>query len=124
MTFWRKLRRYPPILCRLLARHRYGRILSDEEISVRAGLAVYEVAAIGAMTSWDDVPVGKIRSILIGMGIDLCNMTQMKRVESYLRAQARLAKLNRPNWRYLRRDTEWQRRWAPAMSRYLQSLKR
>lgn len=86
MTFWDYCDSFPPILCRLLARHRYGRPLTTEEIVRYSGVLSHAmVEAISESTSWRDVRLGDMRAFLKGCNLDFCDTTTMRRTFDWLR---------------------------------------
>jgi hypothetical protein len=121
MTFWIKAERYPPILCRLLARHTRGKPLTTEEITQRSGLPRMAVLTLSFSATWAGTDLPTMRKFLQGCGIDFCNRTQFKRRENYLALQARLAGKNCRNWAYLRASPEWGTFYEPMMRTYIQS---
>ena len=60
---WKVLKRFPPVLVRLLAREpvarKHVRALSDQEVAIRAEMPLKRISEISSMTSWDMVPVGE-----------------------------------------------------------------
>jgi hypothetical protein len=97
VTFWKRAQDFPPILCRLLARRKWGRPLTDTEIADRTDrivgppgilvvLAPIEVGKIALSTSWKGIDVYDMQAFLIGCNIDFCNAEQMKRIDSYIRS--------------------------------------
>ena len=114
MTFYQATNRYPPILCRLLARRKNGPPLTDKEIADRSGLTVFEVKTLSTLTRWDDVPVGTMWKFLVGCGTDFCKWADMKRIDAYRRS--------RPTWKYLRRSGRWLDYYEPLLKAYAASL--
>ncbi len=95
------LDRFPPVVLRLFARHKFGPPLTSREIAERAGLSEYKVVAISSLTSWDEVSVHDMRAFLQGCGIDFGWRT-MNRINSYLRSKT---KTGSP-WRHLRKTRD------------------
>lgn len=122
-SFWKRAETMPPTLCRLLARHRWGRPLTDIEICnapglIRNGVPILkltprEVFCLGESVTWRGVDIPTAHAFLIGCGIDFCNAKQMKRIDSYLRSK--------PNFKYLRTDKEWQSKWEPMIKRWMEN---
>lgn len=100
-TFWDKAERFPPVLVRLLARHRHGPPLTDHEISKATGLPPVQVQCISHCTSWHGIDLPTMRSFLMGCGVDFENVDQLERVDSYLRSKPA------PTWKYLRLSPNW-----------------
>lgn len=77
LTLNQKLRRFPPVACRLLARRRCrtgGFVpLTDAEIVSASHLRMADVKALSWETDWDNIPVGRMIAFMKGCGIDLEN---------------------------------------------------
>lgn len=112
-TFWQKTRRFPPALVRILARHRRGKLITDEVIAKRSLLTLNEVRLLGASMEWE-VTVGAMERYLQACEIDFENRKQMQRICAYLRKS--------PRWLHLRNDPEWKTRWLPIVIRISQHL--
>jgi DNA-binding Xre family transcriptional regulator len=70
-SFRERLNRFPPILCRLLARKKHGlSAMSMQDIAKRGGLAVSTVSKISMLDSWDSVTLRTIDKFCKGCGID------------------------------------------------------
>lgn len=83
-SIWTKLDRYPPVVVRLLAvRNRV--LLSDTEIATRAKLSMSDVRHLNHLTSWDEVPVSKMRAFTKACGVDFANPVQMRRLNQNFR---------------------------------------
>lgn len=115
IPFWTISNRYPPILCRLLARHPNSKPLTAEEIAARGRLSITEVNLISHQTDWAQVTLTSMRAFLNGCGIDFCKRADMHRVDSYIRAQ--------PTWKYLRTSGLWTSLYEPMLKKYAASLK-
>lgn len=102
---WSKLESYPPLFIRLMARKKYGRPLTTEEISQRSGLNPVEVEAISDMTSWDYLTIRQARQFMKGCQINIESTTDIKRVRDYLRHD--------PTFAYLRRSPLWDTYYKP-----------
>ena len=128
ITFWQRSKNYTPLLVRLLAKNTArsdcARPLTDHEIALRGGLQPFQVQSISWNTDWHGIDLPTMQRFLVGCGIDFCNRRQMNRVDTYCRRQITLARLNRPNWCYLRRSPLWKTLYAPMMKRHLESLAR
>lgn len=113
--FWRRVRRFSPILCRLLARHRYGPPLSTEEIVRRSGLSALIVAALSEAIDWTGVDLETFRRFTQACGVDPTNAQEMRRIESYLS--------KRPvRFKYLKKSPQWETLYKPLMLRWQQSI--
>lgn len=126
ITFWKRAQAFPPILVRLLAKHKQhgygGKPLTDAEIADASGLTQIQVAAISQGTNWTGIDLPTMRQFLTGCRLDFCDRVAMKRATEYCRVQARLAKQNRTTWTYLRISPLWKTLYAPMIQRYRQSL--
>ncbi len=100
----------PPILVRLLARYPHGRPFSDAEISERSGLNPIQVHAVSQCVTWEGVDVPTARKFLVGCGVDFCNRSDMKRIDTYVR--------KKPTWKYLRTSPDWKTVYEPMMKRW------
>jgi hypothetical protein len=117
-TFWEYAYSYPPCLVRLLARHPYGKPLTDAEICDSPGWTQYRfneflVHNLSRLTRWDDVSFYDMRRFLQGCKLDFCNPEQMRRVSDYLR--------KRPTFRYLRASPLWGSYYEPLMKTWRRS---
>lgn len=111
--FWTRLDRYPPVLCRLLAREKRGRPLTTVEIADTSGLPPAKVEAISASVSWDGVEVEDMRRFAQACGCDFDQQKDMRRVEDYLR--------KRPKFTYLKRSSQWKNYYYPLVLKWMQS---
>lgn len=114
-TFWKNAERFPPILVRLLARHKYGKPLSALEISEASlgSVTPAQVEAISQCTQWGSIRMVEAAGFMRGCGLDLCNRQQLKKAEAYLRKN--------PNFRYLRESQDWEAYYKPMMTRWASS---
>lgn len=100
-SIWTKLDRYPPVLVRLLARTRSGRIMSDDEILDRAatlGFTYLDKSAIVSLTyarSWDWASVREMREFCLSCGVDFANAAKMRSLNRYLRNHPKFAHVKR-----------------------------
>lgn len=123
MTFTQLAKKYPPILCRLLASGTglcNNRVLFNTEsiASFSKKLTVFEVQLMSNLTSWDDVPYSKMLAFLKGCNIDFTDWRRMNNVNTYLARQASGAS----PWSSLRRSGEWLTYYEPLLKRYAASL--
>lgn len=105
------IKSFPPILVRLLARHKGGGPLSDQGISMLCGLEIHLVRYISQQTSWESVNLVHAYDFCLGCMLSLDDAVAWRRVTDYLR--------KRPTFRYLRTSTEWQTLYAPMLKRWL-----
>lgn len=113
-TFWATADRFPPILCRLLARRPYGPPLTDAEIAAASGIPIVHVFAIGQSTTWHGIDLPTMRKFLTGCGMDFEDFNQISRARNYLR--------HKPSWKYLRVSPQWRTMYEPLMRKYRQSI--
>lgn len=73
MTYLEELDMFPPILCRILARHsgqgKYSVPMTIKEISDRSGLGLGRTKWISRLESWATVPVGDAEKFMEGCGV-------------------------------------------------------
>lgn len=115
-AFWRRVDRFSPILCRLLARERYGAPLTDAQIAERSGLTPHEVYTLSWSTTWRGVDIYTMRRFTEGCGLDLASPKRMKRTTNYLRSQ--------PTMKYLRRSPLWASQFKPMIEKWRESVTR
>ena len=116
MTFSAKLLRYPPILCRLLARDRH-RALTSAEIARRGDLSLVLVEAFSTATSWDDFHAKHITAFSSACGIDFDSRTSWNRVECYFRKNR-----GNPKFEYLTSAPNWKTYYLPLIIGWRKSL--
>lgn len=112
MKFWKKIERFPPVACRLLARKLYGRPLTSSEIAKASGLTVLRVEAISEQSSWAGIDVLELRAFTEACGIFLEDHGKMKRIEQYIARS--------PKFTYLRRSPLWQDYYKPLLNKWKQ----
>ena len=117
LTFEERLRRYPPCLCRLLAKKPWGPPLSSADIANGSGgpLTAAAVDDLARRTSWGDVPLGQMNAFLAGCGIDLEDRRCFDRIERLLRGTVRKGRRCPPSLLYLRRHPEWKSYYLPLL---------
>ena len=112
--FWKRVDDYPPVLCRLMAKHRPGPAMSTKEISKRSGLSEYEVLTLSEMTSWNGVYLTTFRKFTTACGVYFLDPPSMKYVRDYLR--------KRPvRFKYLKTTREWDGYYVPLIKKWRQS---
>ena len=100
LSFQEKLRRFPPIACRLLARRRTASgyvAVTDSEIASLSKLPMAEIKRLSWLGSWDGVNVSHVDAFARACGIDFNNRRNLWRHQLYLKAGA---------FRHLRSDAE------------------
>lgn len=105
MTLSDRLRAYPPVLCRLLAREGrrgHARALTTAEIAERSELlSETEVLLISTRTEWDHVAVADMLAFLHGCGIDLLKIEPQTDIMRKAAARGNIPA-------YLKRSPEWE----------------
>lgn len=101
-----------PLLCRLLARHKRGAALTDDEIASKGGnvLTSYEVASISQLLDWGQVPRSHQLAFLRGCNIDLYDRNSMHRLTAYM-------KMKRNRFKYLRKSPQFETVFKPLLKK-------
>lgn len=117
MTFTKRLQVFPPILCRLLARHKGGRPLTVEEICTAAApggspstLAVIIYNQFSQETDWLRITMQEGVHFLRGCGLSFDDAKAMRRADDYL--------AKTPNFEYLRKSPDWESYYKPLIVRW------
>lgn len=112
LTIQERLQRFPPIVCRLLARKRdkaRGIVpLTTAEIAQRAGLSVSTVASLAPLLSWDTVPATQAIAFAKGCGINLDDRDSLRHHSAYMKRLKGAP-------RYLMRSPDWATVYAPLI---------
>jgi len=114
----KKLERFPPLVCRLLARagpKNSQRPLTDAEISAVSGIPLAKVISMSWLTSWDDVTCKDMLDFSKGCGVDFSDAKIMRKHLKYLELASRFV--------YLRRNVGWHSRWCPMLDIYRDVLR-
>lgn len=74
--------RYPPVLCRMLAREPNRRRTTVGQLAARTNLSPRTVIRLSKRKSWDGVDVKVVSSFMAACGVDL---SHTKRIESYIK---------------------------------------
>lgn len=122
-SFFERAKRFPPILCRLLARRRHGAPLSTAEIASVSGLKPFLVEALSDAVDWSDVDIFVLQKFTHGCGIDFTDGHSMKRKLVYLRGKQQNSSRTPPSFAYLRRSPLWKSYYQPMIQRYFESLR-
>lgn len=104
--FFQRASDFRPTIVRLLARHKNGPPMTDEEIAERSGLLPAQVNDIAWSPEWR-TSLPAMQSFLHACEVNFESARQMNRVYYYLR--------NKPQFEYLMRHPDWKRRWLPMM---------
>ena len=120
LTLEKKLNRFPPCVCRMLARagssNRSIKLLEDEEIAKTSGLPIADVRSLTWAVSWDKVPTETMLLFSKACGVDFANGKNLAKHYRYLR-------LERP-FNYLRKHREWDSYWSKVFQHYAEELER
>jgi hypothetical protein len=87
----KRLNKFPPYLCRLVARTGKGkgcRALTLTEIAAASGLDVSTVARLSYRRKWDDEPLWVISQYAIGCGV---NLLHPRRHLDYLKRRKKIS---------------------------------
>jgi len=120
LTLEKKLTRFPPCVCRMLARHgesnRNMRLLEDAEISKESGLTLAEVRSLTWAVTWEGVQVGHMLAFSKACGVDFASGKNLAKHYRYL-------SLERP-FNYLRKHKDWEPYWSRVFQHYAEELER
>lgn len=120
MNIWTKLRKFPPVLIRLMAM-RDRRAMSDAEIVAFSdgNLDLSDVKRLSYLTSWDDVSIRDFRSFVMACNADIGDSTLFKTLNQRRRGKRPL------NWDHLRKHYQWQdfRQMIEVLAAYLERTK-
>lgn len=115
-----RLDRFPPLVCRLLARegesNRHIKPLTDDQIAERSGLSISRVKALSWLVDWKGVEVYEMLAFSKGCGVDLSDRSKLAKHLQYVRS-----KRNR-TWQYLKKHHEWDSRWSQMITLYQEHL--
>jgi hypothetical protein len=112
MKFWPQLDRFPPVLCRLLAKGQSGP-LTTAEIAEKSSLSLSMIEALSQMPNWDGVYLYTCKAFTAACGVDFDNLADMRRVRDYLR--------HRPTFQYLRVSPMWKNYYLPMLIIWLKT---
>jgi hypothetical protein len=124
MNFFQRTQSFPPILLRLLARHKGGKPLTTHEIADRSGtgigtdvcsintdvcnrLSPLEVMEFSKQTSWKGIGALEMFAFMRGCNLMLDDTATMRRTLDYLRKN--------PNFEYLRANPDWDSYYRPLL---------
>lgn len=103
-----------PMLCRLMARKRYGRPRSSKELSDLTGIALPVIEAYSWSASWNDIPIASGFKFARACGIDFASTRSMNRAYAYLNKN--------PTFKYLRQDPQWETYYKPLLLAWYSSF--
>ena len=112
MKFWERVNQYPPIACRIFARHKFGRPMSSKEIAVASGLTILRVEAISELTSWKGVDVLEMQAFTEACGMDFTSARVMKRFDYYVARS--------PKFLHLRKSELWEDYYKKLLKRWME----
>jgi len=112
-----RLRRFPPIVCRLLAREggRHSRLLTDKEISERSKLSEPRVIGLSHLLTWNDVPCGQMLDFTRGCGVLIDDRDSMHKHWRHIRGRGAFI--------YLKKEPDYETRWKPMYQTYVNYLR-
>ncbi len=119
-NLWGKFDKFPPILCRLMARIHKGRPLETEELSIKSGLSATTIVAISSQTDWRGIDVPTARSFLLACGMDFASPDQMRRVRQRLRKPL---KTRNGRFKYLKLSPNYDSYFVPLFTQYTHYLR-
>lgn len=122
--FWEYAERFPPVLCRLLAKSGHFKASSNAELAKRSGLTEFEIEVLSRSTSWRGIDVYTMRKFTQGCGLDFASGKAMKRANVYLRSKWFNGQRKPARWLYLKKSPEWKTVFEPLMKIYIQHLSR
>lgn len=114
ISLWQRIEERPPILVRMMARHRHGPPLTNAEIAAASGLAPYQVAELSFATSWRGVDIYTMKAFTIACGMDFTDRQQWKRTSAYLDRVLR----GDFNFKYLRTSPDWKTLYEPMLAKF------
>lgn len=98
-----RLNRFPPCLCRVIARDEHGRPLTSHEIAERGGISRTQVDRIARLTTWATVPIGTADKYLYGSRINPFQLRRHVQFAKRVRDSARPRIIRGRNAAYFRR---------------------
>lgn len=111
-----KLKRFPPVVCRLLARkiikHNHVVALTDAEIAKSSGLSMADVVHISWSAAWDSIPVSKMLAFTKACGVDFDDRPSLQK-------NTKLVEGGR--FFYLRRSPNWKTQLEPIVREWANS---
>lgn len=115
-SFWTRCERFPPLLCRLLARDgSYGPPLTSIELAQRTGLSEFEILTLSDQVDWRGVDIYTMRKFTEACGLDFTDRVAMKRVHTYLKGKTVAGQRVAPRFGYLRKSPLWQTLYEPLI---------
>lgn len=118
LTIEQRLRRFPPIVCRLLAREGRGSrpvVLSDEDIAERSGLTLAQVQGLSHLLTWDDVSCQQMLAFSKGCGVDLSDRYTVHKHWCYIKGKRAFT--------FLKSEPDYETRWKPMYASYVNYLR-
>lgn len=120
VSLWTRFDKFPPILCRLLARNADKGPLETVELAERSGLSATQVEAIALQLDWRGIDVPTAKRFLQACGLDFDDSKQMRRVRQ--RIKKRL-KTKGGRFSYLKDSANYDNYFAPLMARFYGSIR-
>jgi hypothetical protein len=118
LSIEQRLRRFPPIVCRLLAREGRGSrpvVLSDATIAERSGLTVAQVQGLSHLLTWDDVSCAMMVAFSSGCGVNLSERDSMHKHWCYVKGKRAFT--------FLKKEPDYETRWKPMYASYVGYLR-
>lgn len=111
LRFREKLERYPPLVCRILARKTVNKrtvAIRTSEIVHESGLSFERVMEISRMMEWDTVPVGEMYMFMRGCNVDIETRDGQRFQYDYSRKMSRIPQ-------YVIKSPEFQKVYVPLL---------
>lgn len=122
-VFERRLKRFPPILVRLLARDEHGKPMTTRQIADKCGRTALSVAVMSESLDWNGITINTFLRFCDACNVDLLDPKDAHRQELYLTGKVINGLRHSPRFRHLRKDPNWEDYYKPLMQRYIESLK-
>lgn len=114
-NFFKRARRFPPVVVRMLARVPRGRPLTSLEISKASNIPVARVDSISRSTSWQGIDIYEMQAFCSACRVDFASRKSMKRVDTYIRGVTINGKRVPPTYSYLRKSPDWEKEFLPLV---------
>jgi hypothetical protein len=119
VTFWDKASKFPPILVRLLARHKpNGKPITNKELSAITKWSELRVAALSEQMDWAGVDIPTMRVFLRACRMDFEDAKAMKRVDAYMRGYLKNGTRVPPRFSHLQNHPLWAAEFKPLSDRF------
>lgn len=119
VPFWTRLKQFPPVLCRLIARVEVQpnvyRPKTTHEIARDGGIPVRDVLVLAQSPTWDGTPIETLHGYMIGCGFDFSDGESMEKLRLYVKSG--------PKFSHLKRTGQFKSYWIPLVRIYYQALR-